>query len=150
MREAVWTRGSGAWTIPLPAMLRVLVVDDHPILRAGLQAVLRAEPGFHCVGAAADAEQMWRLLERAQVDVVVVDHLLGDDDGLELCRRLRALPNPPGTVLYTARPTADLRTQALAAGTADVVDKADDVGVLFDAIRVAARPSYSAASWRRT
>ena len=45
-------------------MIRVLVVDDHPVLRAGHEAVLRAEPGFVCVGVAADGDEMEQALQR--------------------------------------------------------------------------------------
>jgi len=128
-------------------MIRVLVVDDHPVLRAGLEAVLRVEPGFVCVGGAEDGESMWRLLRRAQPDVVVLDHRLGDEDGIELCRALRAEPRPPSVLLYTADPGAALERAALAAGASGLVDKAVDVGALFDAIRVAGRrPGSSEAA----
>jgi DNA-binding NarL/FixJ family response regulator len=120
-------------------MIRVLVVDDHPVLRAGLEAVLRAEPGFRCVGGAEDGDTMWALLRRTRPDVVVLDHRLGDDDGIELCRALRAEPEPPSVLLYTADPGPALEAQARAAGASGLVDKQVDVGVLFDAIRLAGR-----------
>jgi DNA-binding NarL/FixJ family response regulator len=122
-------------------MIRVLVVDDHPVLRAGLESVLRSEPGFRCVGTAADGATMWRLLRRTRPDVVVLDHRLGPEDGVELCRALRTEPVAPAVLLYTADPTATLRVQALEAGAAGIVDKAVNFDVLFDAIRVAGRPA---------
>jgi DNA-binding NarL/FixJ family response regulator len=127
-------------------MIRVLVVDDHPVLRAGLEAVLRAEPGFRCVGGAEDGAAMWVLLRRGRPDVVVLDHRLGEEDGIELCRALRAEPEPPSVLLYTADPNPGLEASALAAGAAGLVDKAIDVSVLFDAIRVAGRRPGSSAS----
>jgi DNA-binding NarL/FixJ family response regulator len=127
-------------------MIRVLVVDDHPVLRAGLEAVLRAEPGFRCVGGAEDGEAMWVLLRRTRPDVVVLDHRLGDEDGIELCAALRAEPDPPSVLLYTADPNPGLKASALAAGAAGLVDKAIDVAVLFDAIRVAGRREGGPAS----
>ena len=120
-------------------MIRVLVVDDHPVLRAGLEAVLRAEPGFVCVGGAEDGEAMWRMLRRTRPDVVVLDHRLGDEDGVELCRALRAEPVAPSVLLYTADPTPALERDARAAGASGLVDKAVEVDALFDAIRVAGR-----------
>src|SRR5512144_1791906 len=127
-------------------MIRVLVVDDHPVLRAGLEAVLRGEPGFRCVGGAADGESMWRLLRRTRPDVVVLDHRLGEEDGVALCRELRAEPVPPAVLLYTADPTPELRAEAEAAGAAGIIDKALRVDLLFDAIRVAGRRPGSAAA----
>jgi len=127
-------------------MIRVLVVDDHPVLRAGLEAVLRSEPGFRCVGGAEDGAAMWVLLRRGRPDVVVLDHRLGEEDGIELCAALRAEPDPPSVLLYTADPNPGLEAAALAAGAAGLVDKAIDVAVLFDAIRVAGRREGGAAS----
>jgi DNA-binding NarL/FixJ family response regulator len=120
-------------------MIRVLVVDDHPVLRAGLEAVLRAEPGFRCVGGAEDGEAMWRMLRRHRPDVVVLDHRLGPEDGIELCRAVRREPEAPSVLLYTADPTTALGHEALAAGASGLVDKSVDVNALFDAIRVAGR-----------
>jgi DNA-binding NarL/FixJ family response regulator len=120
-------------------MIRVLVVDDHPVLRAGLEAVLRAEPGFRCVGGAEDGATMWTLLRRGQPDVVVLDHRLGEEDGIQLCMAIQAEPEPPAVLLYTADPGPALERAAVAAGAHGLVDKAVNVEVLFDAIRVACR-----------
>jgi DNA-binding NarL/FixJ family response regulator len=121
-------------------MIRVLVVDDHPVLRAGLEAVLRAEPGFVPVGAAADGDEALRLVRRTRPDVVIVDRRLGAEDGLALCRTLRAEIAPPEVIVYTAAAREPgLAPQAADAGVWQVVDKADDLDVLFDAVRLAAR-----------
>lgn len=120
-------------------MIPVFVVDDHPVLRSGLEAVLRAEPGFSCVGTAADGRDLDRAVARAHPSVVVLDRHLGDEDGLDLCRALRARPNAPAVVLYTADHAASAGPAALAAGAHAVVEKASEIDVLFDAIRLAAR-----------
>jgi hypothetical protein len=121
-------------------MIRVLVVDDHPVLRAGLEAVLRAEPGFVCVGVAADGAEMSRVLHR---------------DG---ARRRRARPPPrrrgraravrdralepdaPEVVIYTADDSARHGPPRRAPpGRAAPVAKERDIGELFDALRLAVR-----------
>jgi DNA-binding NarL/FixJ family response regulator len=109
-------------------MIRVLVVDDHPVLRAGLEAVLRAEPGFVCVGVAADGAEMQRVLHRTAPDVIVLDRRLGDEDGLALCATLRSDDG-----------SADMNRRARAAGACGAVAKERDVGELFDALRLAVR-----------
>ena len=126
-------------------MIRVLVVDDHPVLRAGLEAVLRAEPGFVPVGGAADGRQLEELLGRTGADVVVLDRHLEDEDGLELCRDLRARPDAPEVLLYTANTDADLEVAARAAGAFAVIEKGANVDRLFDAVRLAARAGRSFA-----
>ena len=120
-------------------MIRVLVVDDHPVLRAGLEAVLRAEPGFVCVGVAADGAEMSRILPRSAPDVVILDRRLGEEDGLALCATLRADDNPPEVIIYTADDSADMDARARAAGASGAVAKERDIGELFDALRLAVR-----------
>jgi DNA-binding NarL/FixJ family response regulator len=120
-------------------MIRVLVVDDHPVLRAGLEAVLRSEPGFVCVGTAGNGHELVAMLRRTRPDVVLLDWRLGEEDGVALCRVLRAEPAPPDVVLYTANVDSDLLEAADAAGAHAVVEKGADIDQLFDALRLAVR-----------
>jgi DNA-binding NarL/FixJ family response regulator len=129
----------------IDGMIRVLVVDDHPVLRAGLEAVLRVEPGFVCVGTAGDGHELLAGLRRTRPDVVLLDWRLGEDDGVALCRVLRAEPAPPEVVLYTANADGDLAAEARAAGAFAVVEKAADIDELFDALRLAVRRGCQAA-----
>lgn len=126
-------------------MIRVLVVDDHPVLRAGLAAVLRAEPGFVCVGSAADGAGLTAMVSRHRPDVVVLDVMLGDEDGLELCATLRDEAGAPEVVLYTATSAAGLDELARDAGARAVVEKGAELDRLFDALRLAARAGRPAA-----
>src|SRR6476659_1107242 len=120
-------------------MIRVFVVDDHPVLRSGLEAVLRAEPRFSCVGTAADGVGLERAVARARPTVVVLDRHLAGEDGLDLCRALRASPADPAVVLYTADDATASGPEALEAGAHAVVEKGAGIDELFDAIRLAAR-----------
>ena len=120
-------------------MIRVLVVDYHPVLRAGLEAVLRAEPGFVCVGVAADGSTMTEAMRRAAPDVIVLDRRLGVEDGLALCAALRERARAPEVVIYTADDSADTAARARAAGAFAVVNKERDIDELFDALRLAVR-----------
>jgi DNA-binding NarL/FixJ family response regulator len=126
-------------------MIRVLVVDDHPVLRAGLEAVLRTEPGFVCVGTAADGHELRAAMGQTRPDVVLLDWRLGDEDGLALCRTLRARPAPPEVVLYTATADPGLDGQAQDAGAHAVVEKSADIDDLFDTLRLAVRGGRQAA-----
>jgi DNA-binding NarL/FixJ family response regulator len=69
--------------------LRVLVVDDHALVREGVAALLREEPDLEVVGEAADGETALRLAAESSPDVVVMDIGLPDMTGIEVTRRLR-------------------------------------------------------------
>jgi DNA-binding NarL/FixJ family response regulator len=137
----------GARHIPQPApswhdawVIRVLVVDDHPVVRAGLESVLRSEPGMLCVGVCVGPHDAIALVRRARPDVALVDARLGDHDGLELCRAILREPAPPSVLIITADFDAAVVASARAAGARGAVDKATDLPELYDAIRLAARP----------
>src|SRR6201996_966844 len=75
-----------------PAPVRILVVDDHTIVRQGLRSILDLEPDFTVVGEAADAEQAVAETARLSPDVVLLDLMLSDRapaEGLDVCSELR-------------------------------------------------------------
>jgi DNA-binding NarL/FixJ family response regulator len=65
---------------------RVIIVDDHPVVRRGLANVLLDEPDIEVVGEAGSATEACEVLERTRAEVVVLDLTLGEDDGVELAR----------------------------------------------------------------
>jgi DNA-binding NarL/FixJ family response regulator len=120
-------------------MIRILLVDDHPALRAGLTAVLRAEPGLVPLGTAADEEELWPALNRTKPDVVVLDYHVPPADGLQLCRRMKRQIPAPKVLLYSAYADAQLVIPAQLAGADGVVNKGAPAAELYDAIRTVAR-----------
>jgi DNA-binding NarL/FixJ family response regulator len=122
-----------------PGMIRVLVVDDHPAVRAGLVAVLRSEPGLVPVGAAADQDGALGEARRTRPDVALVDYHLRDGDGLLLCRDLKSLPAPPRVLIYSAFADAGLGLPATIAGADGLVDKGTPTEELFERVRTVAR-----------
>src|SRR5438034_11510521 len=67
-------------------MIRLLIIDDHEMVREGLKAMLVAEPDFEIVGDAANAEQAFELLERLHPDVILLDIRLPGVSGIDVCR----------------------------------------------------------------
>jgi DNA-binding NarL/FixJ family response regulator len=127
------------------AVIRVLIVDDHPVVRAGLDAVLRSEPGLVPVGSASDPYETLALTRRARPDVVLLDARLGEHDGLALCRELCREPSPPAVLIISAA-AAELHGAALEAGARGAVGKDEPLETLFDAIRLASRPLQADAT----
>ena len=125
--------------------IRLLVVDDHPAVRAGLVALLGAEPGLTVVARAADAGEALARLDATAVDVAIVDYHLPGRDGLALCHEIRGRPGGPRVVLYSADADDSLAVLASLAGASAVVRKDSDPQVLAHAIRAAAQGEDDAA-----
>jgi DNA-binding NarL/FixJ family response regulator len=83
-------------------LIRVVVVDDHPAMRAGLRAVLDAESDLEATGEAGTGRDLAPLLERTAPDVVLMDFHLPDTDGFTLCSKLKRQPLSPRVVVYSA------------------------------------------------
>jgi DNA-binding NarL/FixJ family response regulator len=109
-------------------MIRVAILDPHPAMRAGVEAILRDAPGIVPVGAVADRHALFPLLYRADPDVVIVDQL-------QLCVTVRARHPRPRVVLYAAGAGLDTIVPAAFAGAAAIVDKASGTHELLAAVR---------------
>lgn len=120
-------------------MIRTLLVDDHPAIRAGLLSVLRSEPGIVPLGAACSATDLPPALHRTRPDLVVLDYHLPGDDGLIVCLQVKAEMPPPRVLLYSAFADASLTIPAMLAGVDGIVSKGASAGELCDAIRRVAR-----------
>lgn len=119
--------------------IRLLVVDDHPVVRAGMSAVLSEQRDFEVVGEAGNGAEALGLVPRLQPDVVLMDLRMPVMDGAEATRRLTALPDPPRVLVLTTYDTdADIVT-AVEAGATGYLLKDAPPQVLADAIRAAAR-----------
>jgi DNA-binding NarL/FixJ family response regulator len=116
----------------------VLVVDDHPAVRAGVEAVLAREPDLEAVATVATPDQAMAAAHGRKPDVAVIDYNLPSGDGLTLARRMKALPKPPGVLIYSAYADAPLSVAAVVAGADGVVDKGGDGDELCRAIRFVA------------
>ncbi|MFI6521126.1 response regulator [Spirillospora sp. NPDC050679] len=120
--------------------VRVLITDDHPVVRAGLRALLTSEPDIEVVAEAADGAEAVRQAGLARPDLVLMDLQLGEGiDGVEATRRILALPDPPRVlVLTTYDSDADI-ARAIDVGAAGYLLKAGPPEELFTGIRTAAR-----------
>ncbi len=120
-------------------MIRILIVDDHPAMRAGLSAVLRAQQDLVPLSAAASVQDLWPTLNRTKPDVVVLDYHMPGGDGLVLCRRIKRQLAAPAVLLYSAYADASLMMPARLAGVDGLVNKSAPAIELYDAIRRVAR-----------
>jgi two-component system response regulator DevR len=119
-------------------MIRVLVVDDHPAVCAGLASLLRSEPGLIPVGAVGTAEKALRQLSRGTTDVLLVDYDLPDSDGLALCWHAKCSEEPPAVLIYSAFARPRLTIAATLACADAILDKGAPPEQLFEAVRLVA------------
>ena len=120
-------------------MIRLLVVDDHPVVRAGMVAVLGEEGDFEVVGEAANGAEALALVPRMSPDVVLMDLRMPVMDGAEATARITRLPSAPRVLVLTTYDTDADIVRAVEAGARGYLLKDAPTGVLADAIRRAAR-----------
>lgn len=126
--------------VPNPrSPIRVLLVDDHPVVRVGLRALIEMEADMQVVGEAGDGAEGLALVEAEKPDVVVMDISMPEMDGLEATRRIRA-GNPEVCVLIlTVHAQERYLFPVLRAGAAGYVLKSTVDTQLIDAIRTVAK-----------
>jgi DNA-binding NarL/FixJ family response regulator len=119
--------------------VRIVVADDHPIVRDGFAELLITQPDFEVVGVAADGAEAVRLAIECQPDVVIMDVRMPVMDGIEATRRLIALAGQAPRVLVLTTFHLDVYVySALRAGASGFLLKAVTAERLFDAVRVVA------------
>jgi DNA-binding NarL/FixJ family response regulator len=116
-------------------MIRVLVVDDHAVVRAGLTAILGSAPDMQCVGTAGDGTSALQLVERLRPDVVLLDVSMPGKDGISVTRELRRAGRPVHVLVLTSFSDPDLVVQVVQAGADGYLLKESQAESILDGIR---------------
>ena len=117
---------------------RILLLDDHSVVRAGIGAILAPEPDLELVGAAGREGELWPLLRETRPHVVVLDLHHPGRDGLSMALRIGRRPDAPALVLYTSHTDDATVVAAALAGAGAVVNKSSPPDALLEAIRTVA------------
>jgi DNA-binding NarL/FixJ family response regulator len=118
--------------------MRVLLVDDDPLVRMGLRTMLGGVPDLEVVGEADDGSAVCDLVTSARPDVVLMDLKMPGIDGITATTAVRALPDPPVVIVLTTYDADEQVLRALRAGAAGFVLKHTPPADIVDAIRRAA------------
>jgi len=123
----------------MSASIRILVADDHLIIRQGLRLILETQAGFELVGEAADGAEAVRLCTELHPDVVLMDLRMPGMDGLAAIERLRIEQPGIAEVILTTFNEDDLMMRGLRLGAKGYLLKDTDRETLFNTIRAASR-----------
>jgi two-component system response regulator NreC len=125
--------------MPTPSeKIRVLIADDHTIVRAGVRLLLEAEPDMDVVGEALTGEEAVHLAERLKPTLVLMDIAMPALNGLEATRRIKAASPDTRVLVLTMHRSDEYFFEVLKAGASGYVLKAADTDELITAIRVVA------------
>jgi DNA-binding NarL/FixJ family response regulator len=119
-------------------VIRVLLVDDQPLIRAGLRRILRPRTGFEVVGECDDGDQVEQAVAATHPDVVVMDVRMKRMDGAEATRRLRARPGGPPVLVLTTFDEDEVLSASLRAGASGFQLKDAPGAELLKAVKVVA------------
>ena len=118
--------------------IRVVLVDDDPMVRTGLGLILGGDPGIAIVAEAVDGEDAVRVVAEHRPDVVLMDIRMPRRDGLSATEAILATPDPPRILVLTTFDADDLVLKALRAGAAGFLLKDTQPARLVEAVRAVA------------
>ena len=132
--------------MPSPeAIVRILLVDDHAVVRAGYRRFLEQEPGYQVIAEASSGEEAYTFLQRQLPDIVVLDLSMPGRGGLSTLRRLKIRWPLLPVLVCSMHDTLAFAVQALRAGANGYVTKSSDPAFMVTAVR-RARSGMSALS----
>jgi two-component system, NarL family, response regulator DevR len=121
------------------SQIRILIVDDHPVVRHGLESLLAGHPDLVVVGTAEDGAQVLPLLAGQPVDVILLDIQMRGQSGIDVARRVRQSHPHVKIIILTTYDDESYLHQALAAGVDGYLLKSASHKTLPDSIRAVSR-----------
>ncbi|MFY9643632.1 MAG: response regulator transcription factor [Terriglobales bacterium] len=128
--------------------VRILLVDDHPVVRHGLRAVLSGHPEWTVIDEAQDGLEAVDKASRMEPDVVVLDVSMPRMDGLEACRRIRKGTPKCEVLIVTQNDSQQMMREALDAGAIGYVVKSNVARDLADAVEAVSHHQFFAVRHR--
>lgn len=119
--------------------IRIILADDHSVLRTGLKLLLNNEPDMVVVGEASDGEQVLKLLDRVIAELLIIDLSMPNMSGLECIKEIRSRGNTIKILVLTMHENEDYLTESMQSGALGYVEKNAVDTELFEAVRTIAK-----------
>ena len=127
---------------PQPGKVKILIADDHELLRDAIRKLLEKQPDFAVVGAARSARELHESVDRLKPDVLLLDLNLNRESGLDIIRGYEGLSESVRVILLTSSIKSDQMIEALRLGARGVVKKDSASGLLYKSIRAVMAGEY--------
>lgn len=124
-------------------MTRIVIADDHAVVRKGLRLILAGAEGIEIAGEASSADELLAFLRTGRADAVILDLMLGDRDGIEVLKHIRSEFAAMPVLMISMHAEEVFAIRALRAGANGYIQKSAAPETLVDAVRrIAARRTY--------
>jgi len=118
------------------ANIRIMIIDDHPVVRAGLESMLSTQPDMDVVASASSGLEALSLLETITPDVILMDLRMSGMSGLDTIRAINLRPDPPRILVLTSFDAEEDIYQSVGAGAQGYILKDTPQGRLLEAIHL--------------
>src|SRR5262245_41258015 len=116
-------------------VIRIVLVDDHALVREGVSRLLEAQPDMQVIGSFGDAKEVVEFVTREQADVAIVDIAMPHASGIDVARRLREVSPDTHLLVLSMHSNPEYVRQAMLAGALGYVAKESAGAVLVEAVR---------------
>lgn len=127
---------------PDSGTVRIVIADDHSLVRNGLRRILETEPDFKVVGEASDGDEALECVRKLAPNVLLLDLAMPRTDGLQVLRQLRVMQHEVNVVILTAAIDRNQINESVRLGAHGVVMKTSAIDVLIKSIRVVMDGQY--------
>lgn len=123
----------------MPETIKILIADDHPVMRLGLSHLIKNEPDMEVVGIAANGTEAIQMAKKARPDVIILDIDMPEMDGLSLAHHIKKELPDLKIVIFTAHHNEEAFNAAIDAGVEGFISKENVFGDLSEGIRQVAQ-----------
>lgn len=122
--------------------ISIVIVDDHPLTRAGMRAYLEKEEDFQIVGECANGDEAWDVISKMKPQIALLDISMPGIDGVSLARKIKEANLPTSSIMLTSYDSQQYVTASLRSGARGYLLKTSDMSTFATGIRIVAKGGF--------